>query len=169
MHDLIDRQAAIDAVCKACANSDDYVDCIERRPESTFCDEIVSLRKVPSAQPDLQSTCNELAICCKLEPEVFAWEEGELSAQPERMSVNLRVEKLSKHQSDFSDLDAKPERKDEIVRCKDCKYYIPYDWMFDGLTRSSNINDYSQDEIGCAVNDHNYPPEGFCSCAERRE
>lgn len=51
--DCISRQAAIDAVCKACANSDDYVDCIERRPESTFCDEIVSLRKVPSAQPIL--------------------------------------------------------------------------------------------------------------------
>lgn len=32
-------------------------------------------------------------------------------AQPEHMSVNLRVEKLSKHQSDFSDLDAEPERK----------------------------------------------------------
>lgn len=56
----------------------------------------------------------------------------------------------------------------EVIRCKDCRYYIPYDWMFDGLTRSSNINDYSQDEIGCSVNDHNYPPEGFCSCAERR-
>lgn len=57
----------------------------------------------------------------------------------------------------------------KIVRCRDCKYYIPYDWIFDGWTRSSNINDYSQDEIGCAVNEHNYPPEGFCSFAERKE
>ena len=56
----------------------------------------------------------------------------------------------------------------ELIRCKDCKYYIPYEWIFDGWTRSSNINDYSQDEIGCAVNDHNYPPEGFCSWAERK-
>lgn len=57
----------------------------------------------------------------------------------------------------------------ELIRCKDCRYYIPYEWIFDGWTRSSNINDYSQDEIGCAVNEHNYPPEGFCSFAERRE
>ena len=57
----------------------------------------------------------------------------------------------------------------ELIRCKDCRYYIPYDWIFDGWTRSSNINDYSQDEIGCAVNEHNYPPEGFCSFAERKE
>ena len=53
MRDLIDRQAAIDAICKACANSDDYVECVERRPGSTFCDEIVALRKVPSAQPEI--------------------------------------------------------------------------------------------------------------------
>lgn len=51
MNDLISRQAAIDAICKACANSDDYVECVERRPESTFCDEIVALRKLPSAEP----------------------------------------------------------------------------------------------------------------------
>ena len=39
------------------------------------------------------------------------------SAQPERMSVNLRVEKISKHQSDFSDLDAEPEQR---LSCKNC-------------------------------------------------
>lgn len=61
-----------------------------------------------------------------------------------------------------------PSAQSEIVRCKDCKYYIPYDWMFDGLTRSSNREDYAPDEIGCSVNDHNYPPDGFCSYAERR-
>ena len=61
-----------------------------------------------------------------------------------------------------------PPAEPEIIRCKYCKYYIPYEWMFDGLPRSSNRNDYAPDEIGCAVNDHNYPPEGFCSNAERR-
>ena len=50
MDDLISRQAAIDAICKACSIDDDYVKCAERRPESTFCDEIVALRKVPSTQ-----------------------------------------------------------------------------------------------------------------------
>lgn len=52
MDDLISREAAIDAICKACSISDDYVECVERRPGSTFCDEIVALRKVPSAQPE---------------------------------------------------------------------------------------------------------------------
>ena len=33
------------------------------------------------------------------------------SAQPEPMNVNLQVEKLSKHQSDFTDLDAQPEQQ----------------------------------------------------------
>ena len=56
----------------------------------------------------------------------------------------------------------------EIIHCKDCKYYIPWEWMFDGLTRSSNINDFAPDEIGCSLNDHNYPPDGFCCHAERR-
>lgn len=66
------------------------------------------------------------------------------------------------------DMAVKALEQPEIVRCKDCKYYIPYEWMFDGLSRSSNRNDYAPDEIGCAANDHNYPPEGFCSYAERR-
>ena len=52
MDDLISRQAAIDAICKACANGDDYVKCVERRPESTFCDEIVALRKLPSEESE---------------------------------------------------------------------------------------------------------------------
>ena len=56
MSDLIDRQDAIDAICKACTNSDDYVECVERRPESTFCDEIVALRKLPPAQPKHNQT-----------------------------------------------------------------------------------------------------------------
>lgn len=61
-----------------------------------------------------------------------------------------------------------PSVQPEIIHCKDCKYYIPYDWMFDGLTRSSNRDDYASDEIGCSINDHNYPPDGFCCFAERR-
>ena len=62
-----------------------------------------------------------------------------------------------------------PKEQPEIIRCQDCKYYIPYEWMFDGITRSSNAADYAPDEIGCSINDHNYQPDGFCSCAERRE
>lgn len=57
--DYISRQAAIDAVCRACSCGDDYMDCVERRPESTFCDELVALRGVPSAQPEPPVSCDE--------------------------------------------------------------------------------------------------------------
>lgn len=43
------------------------------------------------------------------------------SAQSKRMSVNLQVEKLSKHQSDFSDLDAQSDSK---VKCLSCGHRI---------------------------------------------
>jgi hypothetical protein len=61
-----------------------------------------------------------------------------------------------------------PSAQPEIIRCKDCKHYIPYDWMFSGLSRSSNINNYFPDDMVCLVNDDNYPPDGFCSKAERK-
>jgi hypothetical protein len=61
-----------------------------------------------------------------------------------------------------------PSAQPKIIRCKDCKHYIPYDWMFSGLSRSSNINNYFPDDMVCLVNDDNYPPDGFCSKAERK-
>lgn len=62
-----------------------------------------------------------------------------------------------------------PPVQPEIIRCKDCKYYIPYEWMFHDSRSSSNINDYSEDEIGCSLNECTYPPDGFCSNAERKD
>ena len=53
MKDPIERQDAIDAICKACANGDDYVDCRARDIKSTWCDNMVALRNLPSAQPTL--------------------------------------------------------------------------------------------------------------------
>lgn len=67
------------------------------------------------------------------------------------------------------DMAIKALEQHEIIHCRDCKYYIPYEWMFDGIPRSSDIADYAPDEIGCSINDHNYQPDGFCSYAERRE
>ena len=55
-----------------------------------------------------------------------------------------------------------------IVRCKDCKYWMPYDWMFSEIWRSQNINDYSEDEIGCQYCDMTMKADDFCSRAERR-
>ena len=57
----------------------------------------------------------------------------------------------------------------KIIRCKNCKHWIPYDWMFSEVWRSRNIADYSEDEIGCKFCDMTMKANDFCSRAERRE
>ena len=57
----------------------------------------------------------------------------------------------------------------QIIRCKDCKYWIPYDWMFSEVWQSKNIADYPEDEIGCNWSDMAMKANDFCSRAERRE
>ena len=57
----------------------------------------------------------------------------------------------------------------EVVRCKDCKHWIPYDWMFSEMWQSKNIADYPEDEIGCALSDMAMKANDFCSLAEKRE
>ena len=61
-----------------------------------------------------------------------------------------------------------PPAQPEIVRCKDCKYWIPYDWMFSEVWQSKNIADYPEDEIGCNCCDMAMKANDFCSRAERR-
>ena len=56
----------------------------------------------------------------------------------------------------------------EIIRCKDCKHWIPYDWMFSEVWQSRNINDYPEDEIGCNYCDMAMKANDFCSRGERR-
>ena len=56
----------------------------------------------------------------------------------------------------------------EIIRCKDCKHWIPYDWMFSEVWRSKNMADYSEDEIGCNYCDMTMKANDFCSRGERR-
>ena len=61
-----------------------------------------------------------------------------------------------------------PSAQPEIVRCKNCKHWMPYDWMFSEVWRSKDIDDYSEDEIGCAYCDMNMGANDFCSRVERR-
>ena len=46
-------------------------------------------------------------------------------------------------------LSNQPTIQPEIIRCKDCKHWIPYDWMFSEVWRSKNMADYPEDEVGC--------------------
>ena len=61
-----------------------------------------------------------------------------------------------------------PPAEPQIVRCKDCKHWIPYDWMFSEMWQSKNIADYPEDDIGCDCCDMAMKANDFCSRAERR-
>lgn len=62
-----------------------------------------------------------------------------------------------------------PSTEPQIIRCKDCKHWIPYDWMFSEIWQSKNIADYPEDDIGCDCCDMAMKANDFCSRAERRE
>ena len=62
-----------------------------------------------------------------------------------------------------------PTIQPEIVMCKDCKHWIPYDWMFSEVWRSKNMADYPEDEIGCNWCDMAMKADDFCSRADMRE
>ena len=66
-------------------------------------------------------------------------------------------------------INSQPTIQPEIVRCKDCKHWIPYDWMFSEVWQSQSINDYPEDEMGCKWCDMSMKANDFCSRAERRE
>ena len=53
MSDLISRHAAIDAICKACSMEEDYHKCDGYHETSTWCDELVALRALPSTEPEI--------------------------------------------------------------------------------------------------------------------
>ena len=56
-----------------------------------------------------------------------------------------------------------------VIRCKNCKHRMPYDWMFSEVWQSQNMDDYSDNEIGCQYCDMSMTADDFCSRAERRE
>lgn len=57
----------------------------------------------------------------------------------------------------------------EVVRCKDCKHWIPYDWMFSEVWKSQNIDDYTESEIGCTYCDMSMGAVDYCSRGERKD
>ena len=74
----------------------------------------------------------------------------------------LRALRYDRGQYDKGYADAKAE----IVHCKDCKHWIPYDWMLSEVWQSRNINDYPEDEIGCNYCDVAMKANDFCSRGE---
>lgn len=66
-------------------------------------------------------------------------------------------------------INSQPTIQPNIVRCKDCKHWIPYDWMFSEVWRSKNMADYPEDEMGCNWCDMAMKANDFCSRGEKRE
>ena len=153
MSDLIERQAAIDAVCKVCANGDDFTKCRDRELKTSWCDNMIALRDLPSAnqstigqlsgaaQSTKTDTVSRQAAIDNLERyrELFSWDDGDR----ERAILSRVIKELQSMPS------AQPERcvdcvnfnktqllipQPEIIRCKDCKHYEeinqPYPQMF---------------------------------------
>ena len=81
----------------------------------------------------------------------------------------LKVNKQDRSCGLIRRLEDLPSVQPEIVRCKDCKHWIPYDWMFSEVWQSRNIADYHEDEIGCKYCDMSMKANDYCSRAERRE
>lgn len=65
-------------------------------------------------------------------------------------------------------IDLLPSAQPEIIRCKDCKHWMPYEWMFSEVWQSKNIADYPEDEIGCDCSEMAMKANDFCSRGERR-
>jgi hypothetical protein len=85
-----------------------------------------------------------------------------IEAQPEELDTLIKALE-QEHKKLFEMQKAQPE----IIRCKDCKHRMPYDWMFSETWQSQNIDDYPEDEIGCLYCDMAMKADDYCSRAER--
>ena len=70
MNDVINRQSAIEAICKACLMTEDYHKCDGFPETSTWCEELVALRAVPSAQPEADEVARDMATIIENEKDM---------------------------------------------------------------------------------------------------
>ena len=91
-----------------------------------------------------------------------------LNAQKEKLCNQQRWEEAEEYQRIIDRFMAFASAEPENIRCKDCKHWMPYDWMFSEVWQSKNMEDYPEDEIGCDCCDMNMRANDYCSRAERR-
>lgn len=121
------------------------------RTETHACD-CISRQAAIDALNEQIEYCNKALGSFDISPK------DEYAVKVERASLEVYKEQLENLSS------AQPD----IIRCGDCKHRMPYDWMFSEIWRSQNIDDYSEDEIGCQYCDMTMKADDFCSRAERR-
>lgn len=155
MSDLIDRAAAIDALCAVCGKACDKSKFVYNAPQDEqviLCPEHYCLCTLPSVQPYTIHSDGRLWVTVD---------------DIDKVTAVVVDEHKSKFCKQFYE-DYEDEQPD-IIRCKDCKHWIPYDWMFSEIWQSKNIADYPEDDIGCALCDMAMKANDFCSRADRRE
>lgn len=91
-----------------------------------------------------------------------------LNAQKEKLCNQQRWKEAKEYQRIIDRFMAFASAESEIIRCKDCKHWMPYDWMFSEVWQSKNMEDYPEDEIGCDCCDMAMRADDYCSRAERR-
>ena len=163
MDDLISRQAAIDEIdewIKAFRESGHKQSAADAR---LIQDGIIQL---PSAQ--LGTNLAEVGTdCICRQAAIDAIEEKQLPImRSEFLYDQAKFDGLSVALNIITELSS---AHPEIIRCKDCKHWIPYDWMFSEIWKSRNMADYPEDEIGCDCCDMAMKANDFCSRSERRE
>ena len=141
MDDLISRQAAIEALKTDMASLDHIIKGMSGY--DVRLDAYVSQKNQVSYDID---TINNLP-----------------TAQPEELDTLIKA--LEKEHRRLIEMQ---KALPKIVHCKDCKNWIPFDWMFSETWQSQNMDDYPQDEIGCRCCDMAMKANDFCSRAERR-
>ena len=153
MGDLISRQAAIDAIlhitnCKSVRELFEYnqLHHLTEMWSGGVNDAIDAVIGVDSAQLGTDTISRQEAI------------DEILGQPPEPHYPSWYAEQIKRL----------PSAQPEIIRCKDCKYRMPYDWMFSETWQSQNMDDYPDDEIGCLYCDMAMKADDFCSRAERR-
>ena len=149
MRDLISRQAAISAICNACGKIDcDKMDkCEKLQLPPANCSEF----------PNNSDTISRQAATDALRKmqtyKMFSGDDMLLIDQAGAMTELMLL----------------PPAEPQIIRCKNCKHWIPYDWMFSEVWQSKNMADYPEDDIGCNWCDMAMKANDFCSRGERRE
>ena len=144
MSDLISRQTAIDALYSV----DEY-----------NSRSVKAIKQLPPIQTVNNSENPNSSDAISRQQAIDAVDKRFDSIPMEQTSEILLLRK---------DLRELPPAEPDIIYCKDCKHWIPYDWMFREVWQSKNIADYPEDEIGCAYCDMAMKANDFCSRGERR-
>ena len=190
--DCISRQSAIDALRKL--REEDIEDYGCEIPEGFNQDHLdratFAIKQLPSVQLDTywkeqcqsyEQTINKLRESLSTQPEIKqqAINSSDCIDRQAALDALRKMQTYKLFSGDDmllidqagaqTELMLLPSAQPEIVRCKDCKHWIPYDWMFSEVWQSQSINDYPEDEMGCKWCDMSMKANDFCSRADRRE